>query len=359
MAVILTARPVPAQGPCPCDCDGDREVRVDELTTGISIALQRTDRLRCPSSDPDSDGSVSIANLLQGVDAAIHGCPLDPEPTPTPTDLRTELQRNRELWNGTRLPSHRYDLRRDCFCLPPNYIEVRVVNREVQEIVNADTGESIEMLDSSFPVTVDDLFDLLDDAIDWADFIDVEYHASYGAPMRIAIDYTRELADDEISFLLSDLRFYRGGACRYSGDCDRFDSQCLEPGDVLGCGYCVYSDPNQCTVDDECDGERICRRYPVPCHLCDGGLLRTCREGCISDAECREGKFCGGDGHCSAVHCVTSADCMAHFDCAIPDEAETGTCERRRCSNDVDCDDGFCVERKCHQQLGRCEVIPY
>jgi hypothetical protein len=346
-----------AQAICPSDCNGDGEVRVDELATSINIALQRNALSQCPSSDPDSNGSVGIADLLRGVDAAIHGCPLDPEPTPTLTDLRTELQRNRELWDGTRLPSHQYNLRRGCFCPPPNFIEVRVVNREVREIVDPDSGEPIEMLDSSFPVTIDDLFDLLDDAIDWADFVDVEYH-EYGSPIRIEIDYNEKAVDDEVSFLLSDLRFYRGGDCRYSSDCDRFDSQCLEPGGVLGCGYCVYQNPRQCTVDDDCKGEGICRRYPVPCHLCSGGPLRTCREDCVSDEECREGESCGGDGHCSAVPCVTSADCIAHFDCAILADASSGVCERRHCGRDADCDDGFCVGRKCYDQLGRCEVIP-
>lgn len=309
-----------AQGFCPSDCDGDGEVRVDELATSVNIALEWAALIRCPSSDPDNDGSVGIADLLRGVDAAIHGCPRDPEPTPTPTDLRAELQRNREVWDGTRLPSHRYNLRRSCFCPPPNYIEVRVVNHEVREIVDPDNGDPIEMLDPSFPVTIDDLFDLLDDAIDWADSVYVEYH-EYGPPIRIGIDYIREAVDDEISFVLSDLRFYRGGDCRYGSDCDRFDSQCLEPGGVLGCGYCVYRDPKQCTVDDDCNGEDICRRYPVPCHLCSGGQVRTCRPGCASDAECREGEICGGDGHCSAVSCATSADCMAHFECTIPDDA--------------------------------------
>jgi len=138
-------------------------------------------------------------------------------------------------------------------------------------------------------------------------------------------------------FVLAGLQFYRGGDCRYSDDCDRFDSQCLEPGGVLGCGYCVYDHPFQRTSDDDCSGEDVCRRYVVPC----------------------QGESCDGDGHCSAVACTTDADCMTHFDCAIAGDASSGICERRICSRDDECNDGFCVERKCYHQLGRCEVIPF
>lgn len=68
--VLYPALPAAA---CPGDCDGDGAVTVDELVTGIAIALGTAPLDACRTLDPDADG-VSIHDLLRAVAAALDGC---------------------------------------------------------------------------------------------------------------------------------------------------------------------------------------------------------------------------------------------------------------------------------------------
>ncbi|MBI4516800.1 MAG: S8 family serine peptidase [Deltaproteobacteria bacterium] len=59
---------------CVADCDGDGEVTVNELVTGVLIALGDAGIAACPRADRDDDGLVTIDELTAGVLAALHGC---------------------------------------------------------------------------------------------------------------------------------------------------------------------------------------------------------------------------------------------------------------------------------------------
>lgn len=69
---------------CVGDCDGNGAVGIDELLTGVNIALGTVVATRCPSFDVDADGDVAINEILGGVRSALDGCVV-PEPTPTET----------------------------------------------------------------------------------------------------------------------------------------------------------------------------------------------------------------------------------------------------------------------------------
>jgi hypothetical protein len=59
---------------CAGDCNGDGSVAVNELITGVNIALGNTTVASCPSFDRNGDGSVSINELIAAVNAALAGC---------------------------------------------------------------------------------------------------------------------------------------------------------------------------------------------------------------------------------------------------------------------------------------------
>jgi outer membrane protein assembly factor BamB len=59
---------------CLGDCDGDLTVRVNELTTGIGIASGSTPLDACPAFDGDESGTVTIDELVAGVDNGLFGC---------------------------------------------------------------------------------------------------------------------------------------------------------------------------------------------------------------------------------------------------------------------------------------------
>ncbi len=83
LAVVLCFAPGLASADCP-DCDGDGVVAINDLITGISIALGSAPLATCPSFDGDANGAVSIDELVAALDAALDGC-TDATPTPTPS----------------------------------------------------------------------------------------------------------------------------------------------------------------------------------------------------------------------------------------------------------------------------------
>jgi hypothetical protein len=79
---IDTASPSPSPSPtatptpigCVGDCGEDGAVTVDELVTGVSIALGNLLADECPPFDATGDEKVTVEELVQGVTNALNGC---------------------------------------------------------------------------------------------------------------------------------------------------------------------------------------------------------------------------------------------------------------------------------------------
>src|SRR5262249_12999071 len=61
------------------DCNIDQQVTVNEVLTGVTIALGEAPVDACPEADANLDREVSVNELLTAVGAALHGVP-DPLP---------------------------------------------------------------------------------------------------------------------------------------------------------------------------------------------------------------------------------------------------------------------------------------
>ena len=59
---------------CAGDCNGDGTVAINELITGVNIALGSAALTSCPAFDADDNGSVAINELIAAVNAALNGC---------------------------------------------------------------------------------------------------------------------------------------------------------------------------------------------------------------------------------------------------------------------------------------------
>ncbi len=70
---------------CVGDCSSDRKVTVDELVTGVNIALGNLTLNQCPAFNCNGDGKVTVDCLVKAVNNALNGCPAEPSPTPTNT----------------------------------------------------------------------------------------------------------------------------------------------------------------------------------------------------------------------------------------------------------------------------------
>lgn len=88
--------PPAAAGDAPCigDCNGDGVVTVNELITGVNIALGSVPLMACPAFDRDGDGMVAIGELIAGVSNLLYGCGVTPPTarptaTPSPTPVAT------------------------------------------------------------------------------------------------------------------------------------------------------------------------------------------------------------------------------------------------------------------------------
>jgi len=81
----FTSPSTPTPGPCYGDCNYDGAIRINELITGVSIALGDLELAVCPSFDITLDLRVNVGELVRAVGNALRGCiPLVP-PTNTPT----------------------------------------------------------------------------------------------------------------------------------------------------------------------------------------------------------------------------------------------------------------------------------
>jgi hypothetical protein len=92
-----TATPTPTalpggpagRGQCIGDCGGNNLVTVDEMVTGVGIALGLRAIQTCRRLDSNGDGVISINELIAAVSRLLFGCDFVP-PTPTPTRMGME-----------------------------------------------------------------------------------------------------------------------------------------------------------------------------------------------------------------------------------------------------------------------------
>jgi hypothetical protein len=73
--VVDLVVPTPTPVACLGDCDGDGTVAINELITGVGIALGNRPLSACQAFDGDDSDSVAINELIAAVNNALTGCP--------------------------------------------------------------------------------------------------------------------------------------------------------------------------------------------------------------------------------------------------------------------------------------------
>lgn len=110
----------------------------------------------------------------------------------------------RDQWADAAIEDYSMTLSRSCFCGPDHLgpFQVEVENGVV--VFATRDGEAVPL---DRVLTVEDLFDLLEEAYDTdAERVDVEYDAAFGFPTSLYIDQSRGIADEEIGYTVTDLR---------------------------------------------------------------------------------------------------------------------------------------------------------
>lgn len=132
-----------------------------------------------------------------------------PSPSPTPAaDPAALLMENRALWNHVGAIRYRMIERVTCYCLfdHPHLVAIEVLNGQIVVIRDVWTGAEVINPTQGAYRTVDEIFDLLEEAISsQADRIAVEYSPFVGAPIDAYVDYDLTLADEEMGFSISEM----------------------------------------------------------------------------------------------------------------------------------------------------------
>ena len=154
--------------------------------------------------------------------------PTPASPSPTPADPATpapdrqtdasgdpdalkqaqaELDKHRALWAASRAGDYSFVLAPMCFCpqdlLDP--VRITVVNGVVASVTYVESGKAPEHDGFGRYVTIDDLFDTIQEAIDRkASQITVTYDPETGYPTDARLDYVARMTDEEYMFTVSD-----------------------------------------------------------------------------------------------------------------------------------------------------------
>ena len=121
----------------------------------------------------------------------------------------TEVQSAHAKWLTNQPVAYAFTMQRICFCAPvvtrPVVVSVRngVVESRTYEDTGADVSNELAQL---FPA-IDGLFAIVDDAVARkADSISADYDQTLGFPVRVAIDYVKLVADEELTFTVRDFK---------------------------------------------------------------------------------------------------------------------------------------------------------
>ncbi len=114
----------------------------------------------------------------------------------------TELDAAREAWAALGLDNYDVEMVRGCFCIGGGRLSVLVRDDSVAAVFPQDDYWSGEIDWWQYIPTVDELFDLIEDAQQNADSWEVQY-SDDGYPTRIDIDWITNAIDDEISYTIS------------------------------------------------------------------------------------------------------------------------------------------------------------
>jgi len=101
-----------------------------------------------------------------------------------------------------------YNFRASCYCIDEwvREVSVTVNNDSVISILFTDDGEPPQILQISNWHTINSLFDLSNTIIEEAAEFKLEYDKTYGNPTLISVDWDFEIADDEFTFYLSNIK---------------------------------------------------------------------------------------------------------------------------------------------------------
>ena len=128
--------------------------------------------------------------------------PSGPAAEPSP-----DLEPARQRWAEAGLDAYTMTLQRICFCPSPDYTGPFDVTVRNGALASVELDGAV--VDDERGMTVDELFELLDEAYArGAARVTVAFDPDLGYPTNVSIDYDTRMADEEIAYTVSDLRAF-------------------------------------------------------------------------------------------------------------------------------------------------------
>ncbi|HEX8274779.1 MAG TPA: DUF6174 domain-containing protein [Longimicrobiaceae bacterium] len=143
---------------------------------------------------------LALAPLALG----LQGCDLDPS---GPAFHADELRAARAAWAGQGIDSYRYVIARSCGECTPESIAPALVEVRGGKTVSVVAATSVQQIQPELYRqfdTVEELFDVIEDAIDQDPYrFSARYDSRTGVPVSYAADMDRSMVDDERGFTVS------------------------------------------------------------------------------------------------------------------------------------------------------------
>lgn len=127
-------------------------------------------------------------------------------PEQTPEEI--ELEGARTMFHQNMSNNYSFHWRQSCECSPDATAEmlITVTNGAISDAIYVQTEQPVPANIRATLLTIDGVFDKIQDAIDEdAHMITVQYDTELGFPSSVAVDYSEQIADEELSLILSNV----------------------------------------------------------------------------------------------------------------------------------------------------------
>jgi hypothetical protein len=123
------------------------------------------------------------------------------------SETQKELNNSKTLWSQQKINDYQITTKLSCFCIMTYDIINVVDNGQLTTAFYLNSGATVPADKFQYQKSIQNYFDLIQQAINNEAFsIDVSYDPTYGFPTNIAIDYDQNIADDEVSYQLSNFK---------------------------------------------------------------------------------------------------------------------------------------------------------
>jgi hypothetical protein len=122
----------------------------------------------------------------------------------TSHNVTPEFNAAQQRWTAANIQNYQLTLTTQCFCVG-NPAVITVKNGKIDSAFDRRTGTSLTSMQIASLQTVNDLFATARSAYTSGAYsVQATYDTTYGYPTKLSIDWNKQAADDEVTYLVSE-----------------------------------------------------------------------------------------------------------------------------------------------------------